>query len=549
MEILRILYTKNETLGAKLISEELKKRGYYLGERAVRYHMHMLDEKGFTEKVGYRGRKITEKGLDELKKGLVYNQVDFTYTRFEEKMYKVTLNHITSNGSVIVNLSTINDEMSKRVIDDFFKEGLTVSQRYNYYEQNDAMVIETVCGNTIDGIFQKNGIITKPLYGGLLKVEDYSPVMFTEQIAYEKTSVTPLEAFSGNDNTSVLDVANEGTGVIPANFRIIPASKKEDALKILDSLNKIGIGGVIDVGNSGESVLGIPVPKDMIGITIIGGVAPLCAAQEAGYDLNIKVADSFAEYSQMKSLRKYVDLPLKDCTKNNKQITFVLNRIFNLMSKVDFDVESAVGDVITNVSYVDKESVDESLEIINNLYKNKPEYCIGNRYGIIDDEDKVGIATICSLTLDGILVNNGIPALPTYGGVLDISEDKERFIELMSYTGSSLDPHEIFIKNNLHDIHGSLKNSGKILASVHSIPYVARDSTLDILDKLNESGFEELCIGKTNEYMYNAKIDKYHFGYVLAGGLNPIAAIKEKNINTKVKSIEKIMDYNTLEEL
>lgn len=549
MEILRILYTKNETLGAKLISEELKKRGYYLGERAVRYHMHMLDEKGFTEKVGYRGRKITEKGLDELKKGLVYNQVDFTYTRFEEKMYKVTLNHLTSNGSVIVNLSTINDEMSKRVIDDFFKEGLTVSQRYNYYEQNDAMVIETVCGNTIDGIFQKNGIITKPLYGGLLKVEDYSPVMFTEQIAYEKTSVTPLESFSGNDNTSVLDVANEGTGVIPANFRIIPASKKEDALKILDSLNKIGIGGVIDVGNSGESVLGIPVPKDMIGITIIGGVAPLCAAQEAGYDLNIKVADSFAEYSQMKSLRKYVDLPLKDCTKNNKQITFVLNRIFNLMSKVDFDVESAVGDVITNVSYVDKESVDESLEIINNLYKNKPEYCIGNRYGIIDDEDKVGIATICSLTLDGILVNNGIPALPTYGGVLDISEDKERFIELMSYTGSSLDPHEIFIKNNLHDIHGSLKNSGKILASVHSIPYVARDSTLDILGKLNESGFEELCIGKTNEYMYNAKIDKYHFGYVLAGGLNPIAAIKEKNINTKVKSIEKIMDYNTLEEL
>lgn len=549
MEILRILYTKNETLGAKLISEELKKRGYYLGERAVRYHMHMLDEKGFTEKVGYRGRKITEKGLDELKKGLVYNQVDFTYTRFEEKMYKVTLNHLTSNGSVIVNLSTINDEMSKRVIDDFFKEGLTVSQRYNYYEQNDAMVIETVCGNTIDGIFQKNGIITKPLYGGLLKVEDYSPVMFTEQIAYEKTSVTPLEAFSGNDNTSVLDVANEGTGVIPANFRIIPASKKEDALKILDSLNKIGIGGVIDVGNSGESVLGIPVPKDMVGITIIGGVAPLCAAQEAGYNLNIKVADSFAEYSQMKSLRKYMDLPLKDCTENNKQITFVLNKIFNLMSKVDFDVESAVGDVITNVSYVDKESVDESLEIINNLYKNKPEYCIGNRYGIIDDEDKVGIATICSLTLDGILVNNGIPALPTYGGVLDISEDKERFIELMSYTGSSLDPHEIFIKNNLHDIHGSLKNSGKILASVHSIPYVARDSTLDILDKLNESGFEELCIGKTNEYMYNAKIDKYHFGYVLAGGLNPIAAIKEKNINTKVKSIEKIMDYNTLEEL
>ena len=68
MEILRILYNKNETLGAKVISEELNKRGYYLGERAVRYHMHILDEKGFTEKIGYRGRRITDKGLDELKK-------------------------------------------------------------------------------------------------------------------------------------------------------------------------------------------------------------------------------------------------------------------------------------------------------------------------------------------------------------------------------------------------------------------------------------------------------------------------------------------------
>ena len=32
----------------------------------------------------------------------------------------------------------------------------------------------------------------------------------------------------------------------------------------------------------------------MIGIAIIGGVTPLCAAQEAGYNLDIKVADDYA---------------------------------------------------------------------------------------------------------------------------------------------------------------------------------------------------------------------------------------------------------------
>ena len=120
MEILRILYRKNETLGAKVISEELNKRGYSLGERAVRYHMHILDEKGFTEKIGYKGRRITSKGLDELKKGLIYDQVDFTYSRFQEKMYNVSLDYNTAKGSVIVNLSTINEVGSEDIIKEFF---------------------------------------------------------------------------------------------------------------------------------------------------------------------------------------------------------------------------------------------------------------------------------------------------------------------------------------------------------------------------------------------------------------------------------------------
>ncbi|MBE6486752.1 MAG: DUF128 domain-containing protein [Methanosphaera stadtmanae] len=551
MEILRILSNKNDTLGAKVISEELNKRGYSLGERAVRYHMHILDERGFTEKMGYKGRRITDKGIEELKKGLIYDQVDFTYSRFQEKMYNVSLDYTSAKGSVIVNLSSINEVDSEEIIKEFFKDGLSVSQRYNFYEKNNVTYIETVCGTTFDGVFQKNGIISQPLYGGLLKVEDYVPINFIEQIAYEKTSITPLEAFSSHDSTSVLNVANEGTGVIPANFRIIPSSKKEHALKIIDTLSKIGITGVIHVGEPGQSVLGIPVPEQMIGIVIIGGVAPLCAAQESGYDLNIKLADNFAEYSKMKLATQNMNSPLRPCTrKPKKNVSFVLNKIYNLLSNVNFDIETQSGDIISNISFIDKKQVDDAIDVLKELYDKKPEYCIGNRYGLFDEgKDKVGIATICSLTLDGILTNCGISSVPNYSGILDIYDDTKRFIELVSYKGSSVDPHEIFIKKNMHDVYGALDNSGKLLASVHTIPYVSRDATKDILKSLNDSGFEVLGIGQTNEYMYNAKIEKYHFGYVVAGGLNSIAAMKEKGISVDVKSIEKIIDYASLEEL
>jgi repressor of nif and glnA expression len=71
MEILRILAEHKDILGAKTIAEYLKNRGYDLGERAVRYHMGILDEKGFTERIGYAGRQITPDGLKELEKGLI----------------------------------------------------------------------------------------------------------------------------------------------------------------------------------------------------------------------------------------------------------------------------------------------------------------------------------------------------------------------------------------------------------------------------------------------------------------------------------------------
>ncbi|MBE6488768.1 MAG: DUF128 domain-containing protein [Methanosphaera stadtmanae] len=552
MEILRILNAEDKTLGAKFISTELKKRGYSLGERAVRYHMRILDEKGFTEKVGHKGRIITSRGIEELKQGLIYDQVDFSYSRFLEKMYNVSLDLNTAHGSVIVNVSSINDFEATDTIKEVFENGLAVSKNIAFVNYDNKDYIQTVCGTTIDGVFQKNGIISRPSFGGLVKIEDNVPLTFVEQIAYENTSITPMEAFSGKGYTSILDVISSGNGLIPANFRFIPESKMMSAKQIFKSLNKIGIGGLMKIGAPGEAVLGITVPEGSVGVAIIGGISPLCAAQEEGYDLDIKLADDFVNYESMTSTA-YNTQPIfsSDDSIKVKKVSFILDKIFNLISGVTFDYNTHEGDIIANISYVNKEDLDDSLEIINQLYKKHPSYCMGNKYAIIEDEnnDKVGLATICSLTLNGILSNNGIYSAPKYSGVLDINDNKRRFIDLISYKGSSVDPHEIFINKNMCSIGNLDDNYSKILASVHSVPYVARDDTINIFDSLNEAGFRLLDIGKTNQYIYNAKIDMYQFGYVTAGGLNPIAKVKESGIPIEVKSIEKIVNFDIFESL
>ena len=45
IEILRILNEQDKPTGSKLIADELKNKGFNLGERAVRYHMQILDER------------------------------------------------------------------------------------------------------------------------------------------------------------------------------------------------------------------------------------------------------------------------------------------------------------------------------------------------------------------------------------------------------------------------------------------------------------------------------------------------------------------------
>lgn len=550
IEILRILNEQKKPTGSKLIAQELKNKGFNLGERAVRYHMQILDEKGYTERMGYSGRQITDLGREKLQKGLIYDQVDFIYSKFQEMIYLADFDYETQKGNVVVNTSNIYDENAFEVVKDVFKSGLCVSPYVNIKKINGSdYQIKTICGTTIDGIFLNEGIASLPLYGGLLKIEDNIPTKFTELISYKKTSVPPLDAFVAPGMTSVLDVINEGNGLIPANFRIIPSSARQKAIAIVDKLEKNGIGGVIAMGEEKNDIVGIPVSEGMVGIGIIGGITPFCAAQELNYNIDIKIAEEIDDFDNLKPIEtKKPNYKLKPADNTPYgQIPFLLAKAWNSIEKVDFNIEKRKGDIISNVSYIPYSQLDSCLEIMEETYYGNDKY-INPYYKIINhptDEDKIGVATICSLSIDGILIKNGIMSNPQYGGLLEISKNP-LFIDLISYNGSSIDPHKIFISKNMTSISKKGETT-KILASLKEIPYISRDYAVYLLDILKNIGFSIYKIGKPRELVYNAKVDNYNFGIVTGSGLNMIAALKENDINVKVKAIEKLIPFETME--
>ena len=481
--------------------------------------MQILDEKGYTERKGYSGRVITELGRAKLEKGLIYDQVDFTFSKFEERIYLTNFDYNKRCGNVIVNTSNILENKAFDIIKEVFAAGVCVSPLINAKKTEingkKGYVMKTICGTTIDGVFLKNGIPSIPQYGGLVEIEDYYPTKFSELISYKKTSITPLDAFIAKDMTSVLEVAEHGTGTIPANFRIIPGTSLEKAKEIIQKLENVGIGGVLEIGETSENVLGIPVPEGMVGISIIGGITPFCAAQEMDYKVDIKTG--------------------------YKKTPFILTKSLNRMNQVDYDIETNEGNIVANISYLNKLDLDDALAIMKRTYKSLPKY-MNPLFNIVDhpsDESKVGIATVCSLSIDGILINNGIMSTPRYGGLLELGKPP-LFVEMISYDGSSIDPHKIFIFKNLTQI-SKRKNPKKILASIKEVPYIARPECEEILDKINENGFPIFKVGKPRELVYNAKVDNYNFGIVTGSGLNSIAAIKEKGIAIEAKAVETIL--------
>jgi repressor of nif and glnA expression len=109
--IMRILSDSPEPLGARVIAHRLKEHGLELGERAVRYHLKLMDERGLTSLVGKRdGRALTDKGIAEVKSALVQDKVGFAISRIETLSFRTTFDCEKRSGLVPVNISFFRKE-------------------------------------------------------------------------------------------------------------------------------------------------------------------------------------------------------------------------------------------------------------------------------------------------------------------------------------------------------------------------------------------------------------------------------------------------------
>ncbi|MBN2098957.1 MAG: DUF128 domain-containing protein [Dehalococcoidia bacterium] len=303
LSILRVLNESGEALGSITIARELQRYGVNLSERAVRYHLRIMDERGYTQPGGRDGRSITPLGIEELQIALAPDQIGFILDKLELMAFQTTFNPAKRTGLLPINTSVFAQEKFKKALSamrETFKAGFGVSHLVavghegeklgNVIIPSGKIGLATVCSVAVNGVLLKAGVPVESRFGGVLEIRNSKPRRFTAIINYAGTSLDPSEQYMRASMTSVGEAARTGNGRILANFRELPAPSRPIVEETVGLLKEIGINGVYVLGQTGEPVCQIALGANRIGMVLLGGMNPVAAAVEAGVEV-----DNFSE--------------------------------------------------------------------------------------------------------------------------------------------------------------------------------------------------------------------------------------------------------------
>jgi repressor of nif and glnA expression len=317
MMILKVLSESYEPLGSIAIARKLEERGLSLNERTVRYHLKIMDERGYTQPLGRDGRMITSRGLEELRTALAPDQIGFILEKLELLAFHTTFDPKSRTGQFPINTSLFNKEVFPTAIEamkDAFKARLCVSelvatategQKLGDVVIPDGKVgLATVCSIIVNGVLLKHGVPVDSRFGGVLEIRDFKPKRFVAIINYGGTSLDPSEQYIRAKMTSVREVAKTGNGKILANFRELPAPARSIVDDVIGELKETGINGVYALGNISEPVCQIAVGINRIGMVLLGGLNPVAAAVEMGIEVENVAESGMIDYHQLVSVHE-----------------------------------------------------------------------------------------------------------------------------------------------------------------------------------------------------------------------------------------------------
>ena len=240
-----------------------------------------------------------------------------------------------------------------------------------------------------------------------------------------------------------------------------------------------------------------------------------------------------------------------------QHLGFVKEKLEMLAYQTTFDPEKGTGQLSINTSLIGKNKFRQALSAMENAFKAG--ICVSDLVAVASEGEKlgsmvvptgkIGLATICSVAINGVLLKAGVPTEYRFGGVLEVRNSKpRRFVAIIDYAGTSLDPSEQFIRARMTSVgDASRTGNGKILGVFRTIPAPAREVVEEKIARLKEAGIGGIyALGNTSEPLCQIPVSLNRIGIVQLGGLNPVAAAVEAGIEIENIAESGLIDFQQL---
>lgn len=327
--ILKALDELGQSAGASRISEMLDGTGVQLRERSIRFHLLKMDREGLTHSSSkHAGRSITDSGRKELARISVMRKVGFVASRMDDFGCRMSFDADTGRGTVVSNVTLINkSDLSRSLhfMKPVFSCALSMGDRIavrlyggrigDREVPRGKIMVATICSVTINGMFLKVGIPVVSRFGGLVEMDNNMPKRFIELTEYQGTSIDPHKIFIMANMTKVTQYANNGSGIIGVSFREFPSVAIEKARKLVFTLSRLNLNGILAIGQPNRPLLDIPVGEGRTGMIAIDGLNPIAALHEAGIPVELNPLSGLEECGSF--------VPFKDIAPMGRRTTYV----------------------------------------------------------------------------------------------------------------------------------------------------------------------------------------------------------------------------------
>jgi global nitrogen regulator NrpRII len=242
----------------------------------------------------------------------------------------------------------------------------------------------------------------------------------------------------------------------------------------------------------------------------------------------------------------------------SEPLKFTNHRIEEYALQVTYNPEENTGKIIYNISLIRDEDLEFTLATLKEAHATG--ITISDRVKIVAAGGQVddytvpkgchAVCTMCSITLDALLLRRGIPLNPIGGGIVEIEErHPRRFTSMILYRDTTLDPLEVLISQGTTSIQDVMHHgSGNILANMRECHMEAEPLLGVVLDELTASGFSGvLDVGIPNVPLLGVPVSPQYMGVVMVGGTNAMAAVKETGRWVVTRALKGLIDIREME--